>query len=97
MISISPSPSISAAKTEVATSSPLFTLEAVKETVPLNIVSLLTTPVIEIVGVAVIPSLKVAVMVTVSEAAKKLSSSVSLRVTVGAVASNVIFILSDPA
>ena len=52
---------------------------------------------IEIVGVAVIPSLKKAVMVTVSEAAKKLSSSVSERVTVGAVPSNVIVILSDPA
>ena len=52
---------------------------------------------IEIVGVAVIPSLKKAVIVTVSEAAKKLSSSVSLRVTVGGVLSKVIFILSDPA
>ena len=54
-------------------------------------------PDIEIVGVAVIASLKAAVMVTVSDAAKKLSSSVSERVTVGAVLSNVIFILSDPA
>ena len=42
---------------------------------------------IEIVGVAVIPSLKKAVMVTVSEAAKKLSSSVSEKVTVGPVVS----------
>ena len=32
-----------------------------------------------------------------ADEAKKLSSSVSERVTVGAVASNVIFILSDPA
>ena len=54
-------------------------------------------PDIEIVGVAVIPSLNVAVMVTVSDAAKKLSSSVSVRVTVGAVLSNVIVILSEPA
>ena len=42
---------------------------------------------IEIVGVAVIPSLKKAVMVTVSDAAKKLSSSVSERVAVGPVVS----------
>ena len=54
-------------------------------------------PDIEIVGVAVIPSLKAAIMVTVSDAAKKLSSSVSVRVTVGAVLSNVIVILSEPA
>ena len=44
-------------------------------------------PDIEIVGVAVIASLKKAVMVTVSDEAKKLSSSVSPRVTVGAVVS----------
>jgi len=44
-------------------------------------------PDIEIVGVAVIPSLKFAVIVTVSEAASKLSSSVSDRVTVGGVLS----------
>jgi hypothetical protein len=54
-------------------------------------------PDIEIVGVAVIASLKKVVMVTVSDAAKKLSSSVSERVTVGGVLSNVISILSDPA
>ena len=54
-------------------------------------------PDIEIVGVAVIASSKSAVIVTVSDAAKKLSSSVSVRVTVGAVLSNVIFILSEPA
>ena len=54
-------------------------------------------PDIEIVGVEVITSLNAAVMVTVSDAAKKLSSSVSDRVTVGAVASKVISILSDPA
>ena len=54
-------------------------------------------PDIEIVGVAVIASSKAAVMVTVSDAAKKLSSSVSDRVTVGGVLSNVISILSDPA
>ena len=44
-------------------------------------------PNIEIVGVAVIASLKEAVMVTVSEAARKLSASVSERVTVGPVVS----------
>ena len=54
-------------------------------------------PDIEIVGVAVMASLKAAVMVTVSDAAKKLSSSVSERVTVGGVLSSVITILSFPA
>ena len=54
-------------------------------------------PAIEIVGVEVIASLKEAVMVTVSDAAKKLSSSVSEKVTVGGVLSNVISILYDPA
>ena len=54
-------------------------------------------PDIEMVGVEVIASLNNAVTVTVSEAANKLSSSVSERVTVGAVLSNVIVILSDPA
>ena len=54
-------------------------------------------PDIEIVGVEVIASLNNAVIVTVSDAANKLSSSVSERVTVGAVLSNVIVILSDPA
>ena len=54
-------------------------------------------PDIEIVGVAVIPSLNDAVIVTVSDAANKLSSSVSEKVTVGGVLSNVISILSDPA
>ena len=47
-------------------------------------------PDIEIVGVAVIASLKFAVMVTVSDAANKSSSSVSERVTVGAVVSGII-------
>ena len=54
-------------------------------------------PDIEMVGVEVMASLNNAVTVTVSEAANKLSSSVSERVTVGAVPSNVIVILSDPA
>jgi hypothetical protein len=54
-------------------------------------------PDIEIVGVEVIPSLKAAVMVTVSDAAKRLSSSVSEKVTDGGVLSNVITILSLPA
>ena len=43
--------------------------------------TLVTTPVIEIVGVAVIASEKTAVIVTVSEAANKLSSSVSDKIT----------------
>jgi hypothetical protein len=42
-----------------------------------------TTPVMDIVGVATIASLKVAVIVTVSDADKRLSASVSVRVTVG--------------
>ena len=42
-------------------------------------------PDIEMVGVEVIASLKAAVMATVSEAAKKLSESESVSVTVGAV------------
>ena len=49
------------------------------------------------VGVAVIASLKKAVMVTVSEAASRLSASVSESVTVGAVSSNVIVTVSEPA
>jgi hypothetical protein len=44
-----------------------------------------TTPVMDIVGVATIASLKAAVMVTVSDAANILSSSVSVKVTVGEV------------
>jgi hypothetical protein len=44
-------------------------------------------PDIEIVGVEVITSLNAAVMVTVSDADKKLSSSVSDKVTVGPVVS----------
>ena len=44
-----------------------------------------TAPVIEIVGVATIALLKAAVMVTVSDADKILSESVSVRVTVGEV------------
>ena len=46
------------------------------------IITLVTTPVIEIVGVAVMASVNVAVIVTVLEAANKLSASVSVRVTV---------------
>ena len=72
-------------------------LAAVKETVPPDIATLVTTPVMEIVIVEVIASLNNAVMFTVSDEAKKLSSSVSERVTVGAVLSNLIVILSDPA
>ena len=89
-MSISPSPSISAAKTDIA---PLAFVSiskgVVKEAaaVPPNMATLVTSPVMEIVGVAVIASLNVAVMVTVSDAAKKLSSSVSEKVTVGPVVS----------
>ena len=50
----------------------------------------------EIVGVAVIASEKPAVMVTTSEAETKLSASVSVKVTVGAVVSKVKVILSVP-
>ena len=50
-----------------------------------DIATSVTTPVIEIVGVATIASLKVAVMVTVSDADKRLSESVLVRVTVGEV------------
>jgi len=46
---------------------------------------LVTAPVMEIVGVAVIASLKETVMVTVSDVDKRLSESVSVRVTVGEV------------
>ena len=53
-------------------------------------------PDIEMVGVAVIASLKKAVMVTVSEATIRLSASVSESVTVGAVSSNVIVTVSEP-
>ena len=42
---------------------------------------MVTTPVIEIVGVAVMASVNVAVMVTVSEEASRLSASVSVSVT----------------
>ena len=65
----------------------------VNDPVPLDppdilfIKTLVATPAILIVGVALISSLKAAVIVTVSDAAKKLSSSVSDRVKVGAVVS----------
>ena len=48
-----------------------------------------TSPVILIVGVTAMASLKVAVMVTTFEPVTKLSESVSVRVTVGAVLSMV--------
>ena len=50
----------------------------------------------EIVGVAVMASEKPAVMVTTSEVETKLSLSVSVRVTVGAVVSKVKVRLSVP-
>ena len=60
------------------------------------IITLVTIPVIEIVGVAVMVSEKPAVMVTTSEVETKLSLSVSVKVTVGTVASKVKVILSVP-
>jgi hypothetical protein len=60
------------------------------------IITLLTIPVMEIVGVAVMASEKPAVMVTTSEAETKLSASVSVKVTVGDVVSKVKVILSVP-
>ncbi len=56
-----------------------------------------TSPVIFIVGDADIASLKVAVMVTTLEPETKLSESVSVKVTVGAVLSMVKVILVVPA
>ena len=50
----------------------------------------------EMVGVVVITSEKTAVMVTTSEVETKLSLSVSVRVTVGAVVSKVKVMLSVP-
>ena len=46
------------------------------------IITLVTTPVIEIVGVAVIASVKAAVIVTVSDPDSRLSVSVSAKITV---------------
>jgi len=64
------------------------------------IATLVTTPVIDIVGVAVIGFEKLAVMVTVLVGDKVvdiiLSLSVSVKVTVGAVVSKVKVILSVP-
>jgi|TARA_B110000438_G_scaffold16936_1_gene15838 hypothetical protein len=54
-------------------------------------------PEIEMVGVVVRASEKVAVMVTVSDAAIRLSESEFASVTDGAVESSLIVILSDPA
>jgi hypothetical protein len=70
----------------------------VKEAVPPNIATLeRSPPEIEMVGVVVRASEKIAVIVTVSDAANKLSESESVSVTVGAVESNLIVVLSDPA
>ena len=54
-------------------------------------------PEIEMVGVVVRASEKIAVMVTVSDAAIRLLESEFVSVTVGAVESNLIVVLSDPA
>jgi len=54
-------------------------------------------PEIEITGVAVIVSEKAAVMVTVCELFKRLSSSVSVKVTVGIVVLTVKVMVFDPA
>ena len=72
-----------------------YVYELVPDTGVIN--TLLTIPVMETVGVAVINSLKFAVIVIASEADNKLSSSVSKSVTVGGILSNVITILSVPA
>ena len=60
------------------------------------IITLVTIPVMDIVGVAAIVSEKIAVMVTTCELDTKLSVSVSKRVTVGAVVSKVKVRLSVP-
>ena len=100
-ISISPSPSISAANTERATNALVAISAAVKETLPEDPPDIATLerrpPEIEMVGVVVRASEKIAVMVTVSDAAIRLSESEFVSVTVGAVESNLIVILSDPA
>ena len=56
-----------------------------------------TSPVILMVGVTAIASLKVAVMVTTFEPETKLSESLSVSVTVGAVLSIVKVMLVVPA
>ena len=60
------------------------------------IITLVTIPVMEMVGVAVIASEKPAVIVTTSEVETKLSASVSVKVTVGAVVYKVKVMLSVP-
>ena len=60
------------------------------------IITLVTIPVMEIVGVAVITSEKPAVIVTTSEVETKLSLSVSVKVTVGGVESILKVMLSVP-
>ena len=57
---------------------------------------MVTIPVIDIVGVAVMASEKPAVIVTTSEVVTILLLSVSVRVTVGAVVSKVKVMLSVP-
>ena len=70
----------------------------VKEALPEDITTLDSSPPeIEMVGVDVRGSEKIAVMVTVSEAAIRLSESELVSVTVGAVESSLIVILSEPA
>ena len=73
-----------------------YVYELVPDTGVIN--TLLTIPVMETVGVAVITSLKFAVMVIVSEADKRLSASVSVKATVGAVVSGIIVneVVLDP-
>ena len=60
------------------------------------IITFVTIPVMEIVGVAVMASEKPAVIVITSETETKLSLSVSVKVTVGAEASIVNVMLSVP-
>ena len=89
---------MSAAKTDLAPSALVAISAAVKEAVPADIATLeRSPPEIEMVGVVVRASEKIAVMVTVSDTANKLSESEFVSVTVGAVESSLIVILSDPA
>ena len=100
-MSISPSPSISAANTDNGKSALVAISAAVKVTLPEDPPPMTTfersPPEIEMVGVVVRASEKVAVMVTVFDAAIRLSESEFVNVTDGAVESSLIVILSDPA
>ena len=91
---------MSAANTERATNALVAISAAVKEVLPEDPPPMTTLdsspPEIEMVGVDVRGSEKIAVMVTVSDATNKLSESEFVIVTVGAVESSLIVILSEP-